>query len=177
MKKNITYIAFDAVMSLVAASGCPTTEKAAWVRVNGAKGRRLYVPKCKNVGRIDLANLNIEHEGVRDLGGESFGSVTQQLDFGRPEADVLSALAHCLEMLAELPALEPKPRKRPATQPAPAVASSPEDIRTARLARIALIARVAAEKGVAVSPLAADMDPADEAEPVTIEEQDALLEG
>ena len=165
MKKNVTYISSLAILSLVEASGCTVAEKAGWYKVMGAKGRRLYVPKTKSVGRIDLVGIP-DGEGIRALGGDSFGSVTHQVDFSRTEPEILSTVAHCLEQLAQLPELEVTRKPRAAkAEPEPASLPSLAD-------RLALIARVAKEKGV---PMSASLLAADEGEEIATSEDVELL--
>jgi len=166
MKKNVTYISSATVLAVLEASGLPIVEKAGWLKVCGASGRRLYVPKTKSVGRIDLVGLS-DGPGRRALGGESFGSVTHQLDFSAPEADILSALDAALLDLATLEAAAPKVRTQRVKAPkVPVAAPTRAERKEANIARLSLLKRVAQEKGMAVSPdaplfaaLAADEEP------------------
>ena len=172
MKKNVTYIAAAQFETLIAESGLTTSEKSGWIRVDGQNGHRLYVPKTKKVGRIDCVGLDIE--GLTALGGESFGAVTHQVDFNRPEEFILAVFSLALDALKSLPAVEkapkakaePKARRAAGTEPAAAAPTA------SRSDRMALIKRVAAERGV---PVSADVESelATEIEPVIEQEAEA----
>jgi len=165
MKKNVTYISSATVLAVLEASGLPIVEKASWLKVCGASGRRLYVPKTKSVGRIDLVGLS-DGPGRRAAEGAS-ASVTHQLDFSAPEADILSALDAALLDLATLEAAAPKVRTQRVKAPkVPVAAPTRAERKEANIARLSLLKRVAQEKGMAVSPdaplfaaLAADEEP------------------
>lgn len=143
MKKNVTYIAHEQFVALIAASGLPCVEKAGWLKVCGATGRRLYVPKTKRVGRVDLVGFP-DGEGVRALGGESFGSVTHQLDMSRTEAEILATFGALLDALHVMPAAEPKAR-------APRAKAEPGEEKKSIRSRLSLIKRVARERGLSVA--------------------------
>lgn len=177
MKKNTTYIPFSTLFAAVEASGLTVVEKAGWLKVCGASGRRLYVPKTKNVGRVDLVGLS-DGDGRRALGGESFGSVTHQLDFSLPEAAILAALDAALLDLATLEAAAPKVRSmKPKAEPAPVETKA--ERKAGLVARLALIAAHAERTGLSISassPVLAALA-ADEEEVICIAEQDELLGG
>lgn len=163
-KKNVTYVSRDTLMAAIAASGIPTQEKAGWTLVgqHGTKGPRIYVPKTKGVGRIDVCGLG-DRDGLRALGGESFGAVTHQVDMSRPEPEILATLDDVLTALA---VAEPTPAKvRVKRDGAPKPASSPTDVKQDLKSRIDLIRAVANEKRVPVASstlLAADELPSAE---------------
>lgn len=159
MKKDITYIDAAKFEGIITAKGLTPVPQAGFVKVSGAKGRTLYVARTKRVGRVDLSGFEAPAEmGTRNLGGESFGAVTQQLRFDLPEAEVLANFEKVLDHMLTLPAREVE--KKSATPKASApkaqgwsskvAAPAPED----KAARLALIQKVAKEKGVKVSPKA-----------------------
>jgi hypothetical protein len=149
MKKNVTYIDRAKFEALIEASGLHTSDKAGWTRVEGQKGNRIYVPKTKRVGRVDVAFAHGGASGVRELGGESFGAVTAQLDMSLSEDAIMENFAALLDGLRD--AAAPAPRKR-AARAAQGEGETPQaEPAQGRKERLALIAKVAAEKGVTVS--------------------------
>jgi hypothetical protein len=147
MKKDVTYITADKIEALIAESDLRVTELRNWLKVHGEAGRRLYVPKTRRVGTIELANFEgLTHPGIVDLGeGDQHGSVNQAVDFTLPEDQVLDAVRAALEHLATMPAMEPKARKRGPRGQRPELPPPPS------ADRIAEIRRVAKEMGVPVS--------------------------
>jgi hypothetical protein len=155
MKKDITYIDGAKFEAIITARGLTPVPQAGFVKVSGAKGRNLYVARTKRVGRVDLSGFEYTGDGVRNLGGESFGAVTQQLRFDLPEEQVLANFTAILDHMLTLPAREVEKKAAEPKAKAPkaqgwsdkVAAPTPED----RAARLALIQKVAAEKGVKVS--------------------------
>ena len=105
MKKDKTYVDAAEFEKRIAASGLPVEEKKGWMRVVGAKGRSVYVPKTKTVGRVDLSwGEHLDIEGTLDLGDARFGSVHSEIDFTRTADEVLATFEACLEAMKALPA-------------------------------------------------------------------------
>lgn len=160
MKTNTLYIARELFEAAIKTSGLPSREQSGYIRIDGAKGRRVYVAATKKVGRVDISGFEVEfgakvpHMGVA-------GNVKQQLDLSPEltEAGILENFAALLATLKTLPPVEkaPKPEAAPkaataktegTTPPKPVAApETPE----AKAKRMALIATVAAAKGVKVS--------------------------
>jgi hypothetical protein len=105
MKPNVTYIDGEKLMALVRESGSPTKEQSGNFRVESktCPGCRLYVPRGKRVCRVDLSGFTVSDPAVRDLGGESFGNVKQQIDFSLPEDGVLAGFKRVLDHLNSIP--------------------------------------------------------------------------
>lgn len=174
MKKDIFYIEAAQFDTIIAELGLKATEQKGFVKVEGpAKGRQVYVAKTKRVGRVDLSGFEMEHAGwLRDLGGEKFGAVKQQLSFARAEGEddasaqerILTNFRLVLEHMVALPAAEPIKRVNPVSG---RVAKTPDANETdeAKAKRRALIAKFAKDKGVAISgkSIAAEAEVADEA--------------
>lgn len=156
MKKEITYIDGARFEAILTAKGLVPVPQAGFMKVSGAKGRNLYIAKTKKVGRVDLSGFEAPAEmGIRNLGGEKFGAVTQQLRFDLPENEVLANFELVLIHMLSLPAREiekksttAKPKTPKATGWTTTATTTPDEEKAARLA---LIQKVAAEKGVKVS--------------------------
>lgn len=154
MKKNVTYIAQELFEGVAKELGLGWKEQAGFIKVAGATGRAVYVARTKRVGRVDISGFTSSSPGVRDLGGESFGAVTQQLDFSRTEPEILATFRLVLGELKALPAREKEPRKQlePKAAKPEAPEASPDERKAQRAARLATIRAAAAQKGVPVSP-------------------------
>lgn len=98
--------------ALILASGLPYEAQSCWVKVKGAKGRNVYVPRAKTaVTKVEISGFISPTPGCRDYtNGEEHGSVFQGLDFGLPQDEVLSNFAALLDHLATLPEAEPVKR-------------------------------------------------------------------
>lgn len=166
MKKNITYVDAARFETIIVGKGLTLLPQAGFIKISGAKGRNLYVANTKRVGRVDLSGFTTALPGVRNLGGEAFGAVSQQLDFSLPEAEVLANFEAILTEMLALPPREVvkanKPGKVAAPKPAgwsdaakPLAALDPE----AAAKRLALLEKVAKEKGVKVSKKAIASSP------------------
>lgn len=140
MKTNVTYIDACHFENIIAESGLPATLQKGFVRVDGPKGRRLYVASTKRVGRVDISGFEVS------LGGQAphcgpFGNVKQQLDMSLPQEEVLENFRWLLVTMASLPAVE-KPARKPAAAKADApkgwtgVKKAPAAPKPDRLARI-----------------------------------------
>lgn len=132
MKTNTTYISAALIAQIVEQSNLPTVDKKGWLLVGNfdTNGPRVYIPKTKKVGRIDLSGFELDSDAVNKLGGASFGAVHQQLRFDLPEAVVLSNLQQVLEELKALPKFQ-KVLKTPKAgeTPKPAAPSTPAEAR------------------------------------------------
>lgn len=96
MKKNITYIAREKFETIVKKAGLAIRPQAAFGRVDGPNGRRLYIAATKQVGRVDASGWDVDVDGVTKLSKEEakslrLGAVRGQLDFSKPEAEILAA--------------------------------------------------------------------------------------
>lgn len=166
MKKNTTYIARNVLEALILKSGLATEEKKGWTLVGkfGTGGARIYVPHTKNVGRVDLSAFTVDcaEYGVKDLGGESFGNVHQQLDFSLPAEQVLVNFEKLLAHIDTLAKPEKTPRKQSAKAAAPVaapVAATPEEVRRKKILDRAqeLIATAGLSAGQAIVQAQADI--------------------
>lgn len=110
MKKNLTYVPAEKFSAIIAARSLETKEGKGFTRVTGRLGCRLYVANTKAVGRVDLQTAH----GLEDGDANEvvpFCNITHQLDFARPEADILAAFERACIALDEAPAPAKKPRK------------------------------------------------------------------
>lgn len=140
-------------------AGLSFTEQSGFLKVEAAKGRRVYVAATKTVRRIDLSGFELSSSLAKVPHCGIFGQVKQQMRLdGTPEEQV----ARFVEVLAELvklPAVEkaPKPPKAKKVKGekkgwgAKPVASPEVETDEARAKRIALIKEYAQKHGVAVS--------------------------
>jgi hypothetical protein len=170
MKKNVTYIAQEKFVAIATAQGLKLTEQAGFIRVEleGKPEHRLYVPRTKQVGRIDLAGFTPRaRKGFRILGeGERFGAVHAQLDFSQTEGVILDAFTAACLACASLPpwteaeheaAKKARGRKAAGGAVAKVVTkpSNKEERLAAlreRISHIKQVKEVAAKMGAAVAP-------------------------
>lgn len=126
-------------------------EKKGFVRFEAAEGIRVYVPKTKTVGRLDLSGFEMGPDvaGIFRLGGLSFGAVKQQVLFDRTEEEILATIAGVLDHMLTLPAREKKAKKQPGTPTAEAKPAAEKP--AGKKSRKELIEKVAKEKGAKVS--------------------------
>lgn len=137
--------------------GIPVEELKSWFKLKGPGGQRVYVPKTKNVTRIDISGFEVQFGAkVPDQG--VFGGVKQQLDMALPEAEVLENFKALLLVLKELPP-PPKPEAKSRAKSAPQagddsspgeVPSSPDSLQADQL-RIARIREYAEKTGMPIS--------------------------
>jgi hypothetical protein len=118
-------------LSIVKENGLSILDQAGYHKCMAAKGRQVYVAKTKEVGRVDISGFEMPATpGVRDLRGERFGGVKQQLDFegGFTEEQVLEAFRTVVKHMVSLPAAEAKKKKFEAKPiaPTPGTAAVPE---------------------------------------------------
>jgi hypothetical protein len=117
-----------------AVSTLSVAEKTGFQKVTGtAKGKAVYV--AKKGGRVDLSGFEvalpnaaikvISEQAAKD---QHLGRVRGQLDFGRPDADVLEAFSAALAQLDVATPMAPKPPrvpKAPRAPKAPKAAAAP----------------------------------------------------
>lgn len=163
MKTETNYLPRGSYETILAKHGCSTLAQSGFIKVEGAKGRRLYVAATKKVGRIDLSGFEFG-EGTKKPDQGEFGQVKQQMVMTGTEAELLARFETILLHMLSLPAVEKaaKPAKAPKAPRAPKAASTdelaglvpsaPVESTEAKLARIAKVKEVAAKMGVAVSP-------------------------
>lgn len=159
MKKDITYVAPSKLLDIVAELGLPLREQRGFHKVSPSAGRAIYIANTKAVGRVDLSGFTFEGAGVRDLGGESFCSVKQQVDFSRTEDEILATFRAVCEHLATLAPREKEKRAVTPKSPRPKKASKDEtqaepdteDRKAAALAHLERVRKFAQMRGVPVS--------------------------
>lgn len=144
MRKNVTYISFESFMGIASDLGLAHKENAGFVQISLGNGYHAYVARTKRVGRVDLQFLPTG-EGYEDLGEAKFGRIVAQVDFSRPEPEVLEAFARALLFGMKLPTWV-KPKQSP-REAASLPVQSPTD-------RRALIEKASREMGVEISPRA-----------------------
>lgn len=106
MKAKIQYVPAERIEELLANSGAKYEALAGFVKVHGPLGHNLYIAKTKRVGRCDVSGFIPQTTGINVLDEDlAFGNVGAQVDFTRPEDEVLNTLA---ELIDEMLALEPK---------------------------------------------------------------------
>lgn len=134
MKTNVTYVDAAKFETIIVASGLPYSAQKGFVKVAGPTGRNVYVASTKRVGRVDISGFEVSY-GVSPHCGP-FGNVKQQLDFSKPEDEILSDFTQLLaDLKAQAPA-EKKERKAPAKKAdEPKGWSIPTD-KKARLAKL-----------------------------------------
>lgn len=116
----------EKLMTVIRENGFSILEQAGYYKVTAAKGRQLYVAKTQEVGRVDISGFEMPATvGVKDLRGERFGGVKQQLDFDGTydEAAILVTFRAVCEHMKSLPPAEKVKKKFEVKQPTPAVAT------------------------------------------------------
>lgn len=101
MKKNVTYVdaaKFEAIIQKLELS---VQVQKGFVKCIGPKGRQVYVPLTKTVGRVDVSGFTYDIPGVITL-AEPVGAVMAQLDFSLPEDEILAAFEATLEHMKTL---------------------------------------------------------------------------
>lgn len=102
MKKNVTYIDAAKFEAIIQELGISVQVQKGFVKCKGAKGRNVYVPLTKTVGRVDISGFVYDIPGALTL-DPPVGAVYQQLDFSLPEEDILEAFKAVLEHMKTLP--------------------------------------------------------------------------
>ena len=121
MKKNIVYVDAALLQAVCDALGLRLEDQKGFVKVHlGPKGRYMYIGRTARVGRVDISGFEVDTEEfahVKDLGGDSFGGVKQQIDFEAVEGRTVESLVATFRAVAEygmgLADAEPKPKKAP----------------------------------------------------------------
>jgi len=162
-KPNVTYVARTQFEDILTDMGLPTKIQSGFIRVDGARGNRLYVAATKKVGRIDISGFEVDHLGQTPHCG-IFGNVKQQMRMSGTEEEVLARFTSLVKALLSQPAKvkaekPPKAKKVKGAKKVWGAKPLTEEVSKefaklvgdAKEERIALIKRVAAEKGVAVS--------------------------
>jgi len=152
MKTNVTYIDASKFEALILASGLPVAAQKGFVKVQGPKGRQVYVASTKRVGRVDISGFEMpEGPGYVTPHCGPFGNVKQQLDFSLGEDEVLANFAALLEHMKALAPVEKAARKAPAAKAdAPKGWTSIDtSVKPASSSRKDKIAKKAAEKAAA----------------------------
>lgn len=108
---NVTFIALEKLVAIVEESGLKADEKKAWLRIDGPNGSRVYLPRRKHVGRVDIAKMSAPEGTSVKLGDRSFGAVAEQLDMEAPEDRVLENFRAVLKHMAALPKEEATVKK------------------------------------------------------------------
>lgn len=130
-------------------------DKAAWLKLEGPGGQRVYIAKQKTCRRIDLSDFGKDWVGTVPLKAPN-GRVQAHLDLAHPHA--LTHLAMLLELIASMPKVEKEKtdRRPPAPKPLLVASSSPlretiDEAKAQRLEHIAKIKKFASMKNVEVS--------------------------
>jgi len=103
-KPGVTYVPVESLLVVVEEVGLRIEEKKAWLRIDGPSGARVYLPRRKEIGRVDIAGMEAPGGTSVKLGERSFGSVREQLDMRLSEDDVLQNFRSVLIHMASLPA-------------------------------------------------------------------------
>jgi hypothetical protein len=168
-KKNVTYVPRASFETILTIAGLTFLEQSGFLKVEAAKGRKIYVAATKMVGRVDISGFEVSSSiGQRPHCGE-FGKVKQQLRMEGTVEEVTARFTELVTILLAQPAVEAvvKAPKVKAEKKA-AVEVKPSTV----LDRLALIKQIAAEKGLSVS--SKTMALASECEVPTIDEVDSL---
>lgn len=156
-KTNVLYIDGSKFTTILSELGIATTTQSGFIRVDGPKGRRVYVAATKKVGRVDISGFTVEFGAKTPHCGE-FGNVKQQLDLDPAlgEDGILTNFKALVEHMLTLPAVEKAPPKPKAPKAAkveavvgevPAAPAPDAGIKD----RLAAIKAYAESRGMAVS--------------------------
>lgn len=157
-KNGLAYQDIVDMMDRVLDEKFDVQEQAAFLKVKGPNGHRLYIARQADVGRIDISFEPDQAIASRNGGGlialrKPNGTVLHELD--TRDASALSRLEALMQWMKDAPAVPTK--KKTAFVPSlPAVAqkkaASPETAKADREARRAKIEEFARQRGVDVSP-------------------------
>lgn len=112
-KKVVTAVEQGKFLDILKEMGVPYTEQTGFIRVEGPKGRRIYVARTKGVRRVDISGFNLEAGAVAlDKDEAPTGRVKQQLDFTQDEAHILSTFRKAVKHMMSLPPSETARRLR-----------------------------------------------------------------
>lgn len=112
MAESKTRVPAERLFKVLEEEGARWQALSGWNKVD-IGGHRIYIPMGKSVSRVDISAFTVPHElaSVVDLGGRSFGNVRQQLDFSKPEEEVLRSLREVVRHARTLPPISQEPRK------------------------------------------------------------------
>jgi hypothetical protein len=106
MKTNVTYIDAAKFEQSILALGLKATVQKGFVKVEGPKGRAVYVASTKRVGRVDISGFEMEGPGYVTPHVGPFGNVKQQLDMSLTEEEILANFANLLTHMSSLEPVE-----------------------------------------------------------------------
>jgi len=154
------YLTRTEVEALIAKCGLTFLSQTGFLKVEAAKGRRLYIASTKTVRRIDISGFEV----AEDLGQTPhcgvFGQVKQQVILTGTVDEQLARLEAVIEVMKTLPAVEkaPKPAKAPkapksagGTATGDAAPKTEAEVQAGTLSRMEMIKKYAAERGLAIS--------------------------
>lgn len=129
MQQGITYVPFEQLEKRVLSSRLPIEEKKGWLKVMGPGGK-IYIPKRKMVGRVDIDGFATSGFVAND---RKNGRITQLMDMRGTQQQVLATFDHLLKQLANTKPLSEDVR-RPVhpTGPAPNHLIRPQEGRRAQ---------------------------------------------
>jgi hypothetical protein len=146
-------------------SGCTVKPMASYTLImKGDSKNCLFVAKTKNVSRIDVGGFDIPGDKIaRNLGGESHGSVHQQLKNEMTDAQFLANFREVCTKLDQYKSHEKAPRARPVGLPGSnrkavdsvvvvSTTETPQQTIDRLVAKRALLERVSKEMGKPISP-------------------------
>lgn len=103
--KDQTPVAQSKFIDLLKEEGVQYTVQTGFIRVEGPKGRRLYIANTQKVKRVDISGFKVKHGAHEPIGGE-FGRVMQQLDFKNDEEVILKNFLDTVRYMMQLPPSE-----------------------------------------------------------------------
>lgn len=104
MKTGITYVPAGRIATLLSELGLTAKEQSGFLRLDFAKGRRLYIANTKRVGRIDIAGAELSDTLAKPPHCGIFGAVKQQVRMDGTEQEVVDRV---FDVIAEMQALPP----------------------------------------------------------------------
>jgi len=146
---NVLYIDGSKFTATLEELGIPSTVQSGFIRVEGPKGRRVYVAATKKVGRVDISGFTVEFGAKVPHCGE-FGNVKQQLDLDPSlgEDGIVTNFRALIEHMLTLPAVEKAPPK-PKAPKAVKVETAPGEVPEAPKPDAGIKDRMAAIKAYA----------------------------
>ncbi|MBI3184154.1 MAG: hypothetical protein HYZ28_18630 [Myxococcales bacterium] len=101
--REVTCVALEKLLAIVAEAGLKVDEKKAWLKVAGPSGARVYLPRREVVGQVNVAGFEAPAGTSVQLGARSFGSVKERLDMEGSEERVLERFRAILQHMKSLP--------------------------------------------------------------------------
>jgi hypothetical protein len=111
MGHEVTYVPQEKLLAVVEQMGLSVEEKKVWLKIAGPSGARVYLPKRKDVARVDIADMTAPEGTSIKLGGRSFGAVKEQLDMQGTEEQILERFRAVLSHMQSLPPAQPKAKR------------------------------------------------------------------